>query len=147
MWLALATTVMLTGACLEPARAQGEERRLHVVYYPPLFSVDARGVTLAELLQAIGAKLGFGVVDAGGEHPVLTVSVEDASLEEILRRLLRSENYAIVYRTPRTSTGDDVIDRILLAGPSPQIPTLGISGWGKTTWKASARPVRPPPGK
>ncbi len=118
LWLAVATSALLAGRCIEPPLAYGEERGLRVEYHPPLLSVQARGVTLAELVRAIGAKVGFAVVETGGGHPVLTVSVEDASLEAILQRLLRSENYTIVYREPQTSTGDDVIDRIVLAGPS-----------------------------
>jgi hypothetical protein len=101
-----------------PITAVESERRLHVVYHPPRLSVETQGVSLQEVLRAIGARVGFVVVNIGGSRLTPTVSIQDATLEEVLRHLLRTESYAVVYRAQGRESADTVIDKLFLLGPS-----------------------------
>ena len=71
---------------------------LRVTYSPPRISVEARGVKLREVLRDISSKVGFELTDYGIPDRDLTVSIEEATVEEVLRQLLRGENYGVVYR-------------------------------------------------
>jgi len=83
-----------------PFHAQTAERKteLKVIYDAPRLSVEARGVSFLRVLEEIGAKVGFVVVDYGGSDKPLTVSIQDASVQEVLEHLLRGENYAFIYK-------------------------------------------------
>lgn len=57
-------------------------------------------------------KVGFDLADYGIPDRDLTVSIEEPTVEEILRQLLRGENYGIVYREK-----DGAISKVLLLNP------------------------------
>src|SRR5436309_8965579 len=109
------------------ARAGEGESALQVEYNPPWVSVEARGVNLSSVLTEIGAKAGFGVVVASPSSTMITLSIRDASLDDVLRQLLRGESHTVTYRA-----GSNAIDRIVL---------LGDPG----TATAATTPSQPPP--
>ncbi len=92
------------------ALAEEIKGRLSVDYNSPTISVEARGVSLVQVLRKIGADVGFDVEDHGVSPMVSNFSVKGAHLEKVLRRLLSSENYAIIYR-------GEGIERIVLLRP------------------------------
>ena len=71
---------------------------LRITYSPPHISVEAQGVRLLQVLRDISVKVGFDVTDYGIPDRDLTVSIQEATVEEVLRQLLRNENYGVVYR-------------------------------------------------
>jgi hypothetical protein len=109
--------------------------RLDVDYRPPRLSVEADGQTLTQILGAIGAKVGFTVVDNGAPSEPMTVSIHDASVEDALRQLLRGTNHSLLYLN-ETTPGAAPIDKIVLLGTPgvaqptptppdrPQVPTV-----------------------
>ncbi len=104
----------------QPGLTTELDYRLRVIYHPPRLSIEAQGVSLPKLLQAIGEEVGFRVVAAGGVHPGLTFAINEAPLADVLGWLLRTENHAIVYQEQgggKVGT-DRVINEILLLGPS-----------------------------
>ncbi len=99
------------------ARAEELESGLRVEYDPPQLSVNAREVSLGAVLRAIGAKVGFSVVETAPASKFVTLSIRNASLDDVLRRLLRAENHTVLYRTGGDlSAESDAIDRIVLSG-------------------------------
>ena len=94
-----------------PRSASAAERKsdLRVSYSPPHISVEARGAKLRDVLRDISAKVGFELTDYGIPDKDLTVSIEEATVEELLRQLLRGENYGVVYRDK-----DRTISKVLL---------------------------------
>jgi hypothetical protein len=129
-WIA---TLAIGTLVLAPASAAAE---LHVEYRASRLSVTAADVSLPEVLRAVGAQVGFTVSDAGGVSQPVTVSVQDASVDDVLRQLLRTQNHTILYRA---SASVEVVDRIVL---------LGLPGQGGSPVVASAPPAsaasRPP---
>ena len=121
-WLAMLTAGTLA---LTPHHAAAE---LQVEYEASRLSVTAADVSLPEVLRAIGAKVGFTVADAGGASQAVAISVEDASVDDVLRQLLRTQNHTILYRE---SGAAEVVDRIVL---------LGLPGQGGSPVVASAPP-------
>jgi hypothetical protein len=113
-WLA-----MLTAGTLALA-AHHAAAELQVEYQESRLSVVASDVSLSEVLRAIGAKVGFTVADAGGSPQPVTVSMQDASVDDALRQLLRAQNHTILYRE---SAAAEVVDRIVLLG----VPSQGGS--------------------
>jgi hypothetical protein len=105
LWLAL------------PFYGQTAERKteLKVIYDASRLSLEARGISLLRVLEEIGAKVGFVVVDYGGLDKPLTVSIQDASVEEVLEHLLRGENYAVIYEGQRRG-----IEKVFLLTSSAQ---------------------------
>lgn len=119
--LALLAGVVLGVLCMAGiVRAEQVEPGLGVEYDPPQLSVEARDVRLVAVLRAIGARVGFSVVDVGPSSKLVTLSVRNASLDDVLRRLLRAENHTVLYRMRGALSAEpDAIDRIvLLGGPS-----------------------------
>jgi hypothetical protein len=105
-------------------------RGLRVDYDPPRLSVEARGASLAAVLSEIGARVGFSVVETAPSSVAVTLSVRDASLDDVLRQLLRAENHTVYYRpgadaAPQTSEG---IERIELSGEPSAAPAVASSG-------------------
>jgi hypothetical protein len=101
------------------ARA-ADEPRLKIDYDPPRLSVDAHGVTLPRVLTEIGARVGFSVIESGGGRPEpMDVSIEKAPVDDVLRRLLRGENYTVVYGA---GTGAAIDRIVLLGGPGVASP-------------------------
>lgn len=119
--------------CAVPARAAGE--RLRVEYDAPRLTVVASEVGLTELLVAIGRKVGFTVAESRSPSRPVSIAIEDASVDDVLRQLLRTENHTILYRRG-VDPSSMLVDRIVLQGaPSPggvvvssedaSVPTVG----------------------
>ena len=120
----LALGILLWQGFTYPASAEENERRLSVVYNPPDLSVEASGVSLPEMLQAIGAEANFTVVAPPGDHLPRTVVFHDFPLDAVLRHLLQGENSAVVYRK---HGGEREIDQILLLRPPGYAQTVAES--------------------
>ncbi len=112
-WLTLLTAGALALAP-GPGQAAGESR-LSVDYRPPRLSVIANDVDLLEVLGAIGAMVGFTVAGTRAPSPAVTLEIEGASVDDVLRQLLRTENHTILYRQGPDAPA--VVDRIVLQGP------------------------------
>src|SRR5712691_8718673 len=108
------------------AVAQAAEPGPRVVYRAPFISIEARNVDLPVLLGEIGRQVGFEVVWAEMPRQPLSFEIHDATVEEVLRRLLRSEDHVIVYGNKE---GTPRVDSIVLRGPhGPAEPTLATAG-------------------
>ena len=94
-----------------PAPMATAEPRMSVVYNAPLVSIEASGMTVAEVLREVGRKVGFSIAAAGSSDARLSFSIHDASLPEALQQLLRSENHVLLYRD-----GTPTIDTVMLLG-------------------------------
>ena len=94
-----------------PGSASAAERKsdLRVFYSPPHISIDARGVKLREVLRDVSVKVGFDLADYGIPDRDLTISIQEVTVEDLLRQLLRGENYGVVYREK-----DSTISKVLL---------------------------------
>jgi len=97
-----------------PGSGSAAERKndWRITYNPPRISVEARGVKLLEVLRAISVKVGFDLTDYGIPDRDLTLSIQEATVEEAPRQLLRGENYGVVYREE-----DGGISKIMLLSP------------------------------
>jgi hypothetical protein len=85
------------------------KKDLRVTYSPPRISIEAQGVKLWEVLREVSLKVGFELTDYGIPDRDLTVSIGETTIEELLRQLLRGENYGVVYREK-----DRAISKVLL---------------------------------
>jgi hypothetical protein len=108
--------LLYLGVCC-PVWSGAAESYAYVVYHPPHLSVKAVATNLPQVLRTIGKKLGFAVVDMGASRVPLTLAIEDATLEEVLRQLLRGENHAISYRGQEGGHTGGVMEAIILLGP------------------------------
>ena len=99
-----------------------DEAGVRVEYEPPHVSVAATEVGLGELLRLIGAKVGFSVAEGRAGLRLVTVSIASASLDDVLRQLLRAENHTILYRLGADAMV--MVDRIVLLGGRAE----GVSG-------------------
>jgi hypothetical protein len=116
-------TVLAILALLAVASPVAGASRLAVDYRPPRLSVEADGQTLTQILGAIGAKVGFTVVDNGAPSEPMTVSIHDVSVEDALRQLLRGTNHSLLY-LDEISPGSGPIEKVVLLGvPSVAQPT------------------------
>jgi hypothetical protein len=104
-----AILVLLCMVLAYSASAAERKSDLRVTYNPPHISVEARGIKLREVLRDISQKVGFELTDYGIPDRVITVSIEDTTVEEVLRQLLRGENYGVVYQEK-----DSTISKVLL---------------------------------
>jgi hypothetical protein len=95
---------------------------LRITYTPPSISVEAQGVRLLEMLRNISLKVGFDLADYGVPDRYLTVSIQEATVEEVLRQLLRGENYGVVHREK-----DGTISKVLLLSSSVYAQAAPIS--------------------
>jgi len=102
------------------ARAS-DEPTVRVEYDPPHVSVAATEVGLGDLLRLIGAKVGFTVAEGRAALRRVTVSIAGASVDDVLRQLLRAENHTILYR--QGADAIVMVDRIVLLGA----PAEGVS--------------------
>lgn len=135
----LAVLALLGTAC-PVAAADGGSSRLDVDYRPPRLSVEASGLTLAQILSAIGSKVGFTVVDTGAPSGPVTVSIHDASVEDVLRQLLRGTNHSVLY-LEGTGPGSTPIDKVVLLGaPGVAQPTTTAPDRQQST--AALEPAR-----
>ncbi|HEV8438458.1 MAG TPA: hypothetical protein VGT40_10220 [Methylomirabilota bacterium] len=143
------TVIVLAAACVGGAgnARAGDEggSRLRVDYHAPRLTVEARGVTLAQMLGEIGARVGFTVVDNGASATLLSVSIEDALVDEVLRQLLRGENHTVLYAAGGNTPG---IDKIVLLGAPGQF-TAGVEPPNRQqpqgTQPVAAQPAVSPP--
>jgi hypothetical protein len=96
-----------------PGSGRAAERKsdLRTTYRPPHISVEAREAKLREVLREISVKAGFELADYGMPDRNLTVSIEEATVEDVLRQLLRGENYSVVYQAKDRATA---ISKVLL---------------------------------
>src|SRR2546427_10264283 len=116
----------ITLLVLAPVVAQDAEVGPQVVYKAPLISIEARNVDLPVLLGEIGRQVGFQVVWAEMPRQLISIEIHDATVEEVLRRLLRSEDHVIVYGNKE---GAPRVESIVLRGPhGPAEPTLATAG-------------------
>lgn len=126
IWLTVLTAGSMTLGP-GPGHATGESR-LQVDYRPPRLSVTATDVGLLELLGAIGVKVGFTVAGARAPSPSVTVAIEGASVDDVLRQLLRTENHTILYR--RETDAVVVVDRIVLQGAQGERGGVPVASTG-----------------
>ena len=132
----LSVLALLGGAAVSGA---GAEPRLRVEYRPPVLTVEAAQVGVAEVLKAIGERVGFSIVEAGGPGPPVTLSVS-GSLETILRHVLVGTSHALVYRNDAGGAGARIgdvertsdIEMIVVLGP-------GSGGGGQAAAQGHAR--------
>jgi len=116
--LAFAGAAFLRLGPSAPVTAAEEKPRVSVVYEERRLSVEARDVSLTEVLRAVGAKAGFAVVDAGDARRTVTLSSKDATLDAVLRELLRPGNYVLVYREDGGGEKPSRIETIVILGPA-----------------------------
>ncbi len=117
------------------------EPRLRLDYQPPLLQVEANGVPLADALRAIGQRVGFSVIEAGGTQPPLSVSIR-GPVERVLSELLAETNHALVYRARAKGSSEPT-------SPIEAVVLLG-AGSGGAIAKVDAAPGKPdggPPGQ
>ncbi len=126
---AFALVTIAVAASAGPARAADA---ITVMYRAPLVTLDARDAPLGTVLAEVGAKAGFTVVQAGGAPRRITISIQDATVDDVLRQLLRSENHTLLYRAQPDQPGG-VLDQVVLLGTAPAASV------------ASAPPSRPNP--
>lgn len=122
----LLSLVACLAAAGEPAPA------ISVRFEAAQLSVEAAHTTVSEIIEAIGTQAGFAVVMAGPSASVEHFSHRGGSVEDVLRLLLRSENYVLVYRDAAGGP-ENGIDTVLLLGPrliaSPETAAdLGSAG-------------------
>ena len=98
---------------------------------PPRISVEARGVKLREVLREVSSKVGFDLTDYGIPDKDLTVSIEEATVEDVLRQLLRGENYGVVYREK-----DKAISKVLLFSSPAYVEAAPMSDSQQTRAEA-----------
>jgi hypothetical protein len=159
-WRGAAPVAAAVGAlvCLASSVLAGAESRLRVDYDGSRLSVEAREVSLLAVLSEIGSRVGFTAVETAPSSRIVTFSIRDASLDDVLRQLLRGENHSVLYRAASdgsAGTGEK-IDRIVLSGePGPLTPggVVGLradsrnAGDGQRAAPAATRSVTalPPP--
>jgi len=114
-WQKAVLLVSLLGGLASPRSGAPAERKndLRINYSPPRISVEARDVRLLQVLRDISIKVGFDLANYGIPDRELTVSIQEATVEEVLRQLLRGENYGVVYRER-----DGGISKVLLLSSS-----------------------------
>jgi hypothetical protein len=120
--IALMVASLVEFGMVLPGKTAERKTELTVTYKATRLSVEARGVSLRRVLEEIGKKLGFAVVDYGGSDRLLTFSMQEATAEEALGELLRGENYAFVYGGERRS-----IEKIILLSTSTNIQPPGAT--------------------
>jgi len=114
-WQKAVLLVSLLGGLASPRSGAPAERKndLRINYSPPRISVEARDVRLLQVLRDISIKVGFDLANYGIPDRELTVSIQEATVEEVLHQLLRGENYGVVYRER-----DGGISKVLLLSSS-----------------------------
>jgi hypothetical protein len=154
-------TLLFLSVLSPPSAVESHERGITVTPTASGLSVSAHNVTLASVLQAIGAKAGFSVVEVARTRPVLSLGLGPAPVGDLLRQVLRGENHMIVQRA------DGTVAEIVLFGTAPHGRTDGTpleprpgtlgehepapgtepaSKWTAPPW-VSAREIREPRGR
>jgi hypothetical protein len=89
-------------------------------------ALDARGVPVGQVLDAVAEHGGFDVVMARGiTRPPVNLTVPMAPIEDVLLQILRGRNYAVIYDGDRGA-----VSRVIVLRPS-------------TASRSSARAARP----
>jgi hypothetical protein len=125
-----------------PVWAAEEEGQLRVISTPTGLTVEAQGVSVEEILRAVGVQVGFTVVAKEAHYPLLSLAIKDATVEEVIEQLLRGESYAVVYREPKGGGKEQEggeISQIRLLSPSTTLAatleekpkSLGVSSTGQ----------------
>lgn len=86
------------------------------------WTVRATGARVEDVLGALAEREPFAVaMQLGVERPLVDVDVRDASLDEVLRDVLRGRNYVITYRSfAYRDAGDGLaVSRVELLLPRP----------------------------
>ncbi|HEY8518411.1 MAG TPA: hypothetical protein VIS07_23100 [Candidatus Binatia bacterium] len=127
-----AAIVGLPLALVEPVAAQemappGSENGRLVSRTESGYTIDAYETNLVQVLTEIGSLAGFTVEAPDNFNSPLTLSAENLPLDQLLQRVLRNENYIIVYRggVQKTAITGEGIDKIFLlsqasSGPMPR---------------------------
>jgi hypothetical protein len=102
------------------AGAQDEAPRL-VSHGAQGYSLDANAIPVVQVLNEVGQQAGFTVEAPETFNSQITATLQDVPLDQLLRRVLRDENYIIVYRggVQKTSVSGDKIDKIFLLSQAP----------------------------
>jgi len=117
---------------MAPTGAAAGEPTFVLDYRPPLLSLEARGVPLREVLAGVGKAVGFQVVAGDAASSTVDVLIRDASLDDVLRRLLRGENHTLLYRPGEVKGDPPALDRVVLLGAS-QTGALEVAPVGPST--------------
>ncbi len=91
------------------------------------YTVDAYETNIVELLSQVGEHAGFTVQAPDSFSSSITLEMRDAPLDQILHRVLRNENYIIVYRggvQKKTISGEGIEKIFLLSQASGQGPKV-----------------------
>ena len=82
-------------------------------------TVSATGARLEDVLDALAHEEGFAVsMQLGLERTPVDVDVRDASVEEVLRHVLRRRNYVIAYRETENGPAVSRVEVLLPRAPS-----------------------------
>jgi hypothetical protein len=111
--------------------AQDEAPRL-VSHGAHGFTLDANATPVIQVLNEVGQQAGFTVEAPDTFNSQITASLQDVPLDQLLRRVLRDENYIIVYRggVQKTSVSGDKIDKIFLLSQAPAAGGMHQPGAG-----------------
>ena len=122
-WLADGRRTALAAAAVLTALLASVAARAGVAPAPVLhlesgttgeIEIIARGVTIAQVLNAVAAKVGIEVlIEEGVARPVVNLTVPMAPAEDVLREILRGRNYALVYDGDAAS-----MSQVILLAPS-----------------------------
>jgi len=112
---ALVCVLTATALLASAARAQDDAAPL-VSHSAQGYSLDASATPIVQILTEIGQRAGFTIEAPDTFSSQITASMRDVPLDQLLRRVLRDENYIIVYRggVQKTSVSGEKIDRIFL---------------------------------
>ncbi|MDX2169316.1 MAG: hypothetical protein SF182_19755 [Deltaproteobacteria bacterium] len=76
-------------------------------------ALEARGASIGATLDALARELGFDVwLDDRQPRAPVTIRLQEASLEALLRELLRGRNFALVYDAA------GAVDQVIVLAPS-----------------------------
>jgi len=112
------------------AAAQDEAGKL-VSHGPQGYSVDATQTNVVQVLTEMGQHAGFTVEAPDTFNSPITLSVQDAPLDQVLRRVLRNENYIIVYRGG--------VQKATISGEGDRQDLPALAGDGSDRLQASRR--------
>jgi hypothetical protein len=114
-WALIGIIALASGLIAVPwSRAESPGTSVRIVVEPLRISVESRGLSVPDVLRALGRRMGFSVVGGDAAEVVKEISVQGSSVEDLARRLLRNENHVVVYRQGATVLE---IDEIILSGP------------------------------
>jgi hypothetical protein len=133
MLLVVMTTALWEMAVGRDVSAAEERDLVQVVSASTGLTVEAHGVDVVQILREVGVQVGFMVVAREAVYPAVDVSSRDASLEEVLQRLLRGENYTLVYRSQADSKseGEGKLSKVVLLSPSTTLAATPAADLGR----------------